>query len=90
MDAFLKAILEPSEQDTFDHLTRMEPPSLNTFRSPCAGKGCSGGASFRGDGQVLLAGNRAGMDGWRMLCVHLQHRNFPQAGFLLGVSYFSA
>lgn len=64
MDAFLKAILKPSEQDTFDHLTRMEPPSLNTFRSPCTGKGCSGGAPIRGDGQVLLAGDRAGMDGW--------------------------
>ncbi|XP_059684054.1 CMT1A duplicated region transcript 4 protein homolog [Gavia stellata] len=35
MDVFLKEILEPSEQDTFDHLTRMETPSINTFRSPC-------------------------------------------------------
>ncbi|CAM9700190.1 unnamed protein product, partial [Bubo scandiacus] len=35
MDAFLKEILKPSEQDTFDHLTRMETPSINTFRSLC-------------------------------------------------------
>lgn len=42
MGAFLKEILEPSEQDTFDRLTRMETPSIDTFRSLCTGKGCSG------------------------------------------------
>ncbi|XP_057257373.1 CMT1A duplicated region transcript 4 protein [Pezoporus wallicus] len=36
MDAFLKDILEPSEQDVFNSLTRMETPSINTFRNPCA------------------------------------------------------
>ncbi|XP_032856189.2 CMT1A duplicated region transcript 4 protein [Tyto alba] len=36
MDAFLKEILEPSEQDTFDHLTRMETPSVNIYRALCA------------------------------------------------------
>ncbi|OPJ88779.1 hypothetical protein AV530_003243 [Patagioenas fasciata monilis] len=34
MDDFLKKILEPSEQATFDYLTRVEAPSAN--RSRCA------------------------------------------------------
>ncbi|XP_040438370.1 CMT1A duplicated region transcript 4 protein [Falco naumanni] len=36
MDVFLKEILEPSEQDVFDDLTRMETLSSDTFSSPCA------------------------------------------------------
>ncbi|XP_053939737.1 CMT1A duplicated region transcript 4 protein homolog [Cuculus canorus] len=36
MDGFLKEILDPSEQDMFDHLTRMKTSSINTFRNPCA------------------------------------------------------
>lgn len=36
---FLKAILEPSEQDVFDHLTRGDAPALTPCRT---GKGCPG------------------------------------------------